>query len=187
MKTIIIPFDGFYESATMACIEPDLDQYRQDHNLPSVNDWQVVEGGFSKVAEEWVRVYKQWLESEFNLKLESLSFESLSMPKVYNFTTDRIFCNISDDDILKLHSFALKNHLDYATVKDKFGSRDGFHSFYDDFLTEWQTKPVLDWDHNELSILFPEYDSNGEPLNYFELWENDPCNGFFYDIVEFVE
>lgn len=190
MKTIIIPFDGFYESVTMAFIEQDIEsenQYRQENNLPLISDWQVVIGGFSTVAKEWVRVYKQWLKSEFDLELESLSFESLSMPKAYNFDTDIIFCNISDVDILKIHSFALKNHLDYATVKDKFGSRDGFHSFYDEFLTDWNTKPVLDWDHNELSILFPEFDSNGEPLNYFELWENDLCNGFFYEIVEFVE
>ena len=189
MKTCIIPFDGFYESITMSLLEPDLDsenQNQREEGLPEIIDWEVIDCGFYNVAKEWVKSYRNWLESEFNLKLESLQFESLSSPREYNFTTDRIFCNISDEDIVKLHEFALKHHLDHATVQDAFASRDGFHSFYDDFVNEWSNKPVLDWDHNELTILFPTSDSEGEDFNYYDIWEDSLCNGFFFTQIEFI-
>lgn len=41
-------------------------------------------------------------------------------------------------------------------------------SFYDEFCEDWETKPVEEWDHNELSVLLPDFDSA------FEVWE-DPA------------
>jgi len=183
-KLIIIPFDGFYHSITdmyiddVVTLEHDYIKDELGLELPEkFYDYQVK--SFEVIARRYVEEYKDWLKSEHGLTLDSLTFESLNSPREYNFTTDRIFCELSTDDIRKLHAFALLGAIDKA-IDETFKSRDGFSSFYDDFVDEWRTKPVLDWDHNELAVLLPT------PDNYGDVWEAAFCNGFFDDQIEWA-
>lgn len=188
MKTIIIPFDGFYESITASLLELDIELENSgiDPNQPLIVDYELADGCFCNVAKKWADIYKDWLKNEHGLTLESLTFERLESPREYNFTTDRIFCYISDDDIVKLHKWALSVFVDHSVIQDRFSSKDGFHSFYDDFVHEWRTKPVLEWDYNELAVLMPTMDGTCNDLNYWVLWEPTLCNGFFYKQIELI-
>lgn len=182
MKRIKIPFDGFYESITDSFLDGEIEsevEYREQEKMPAYTDFSF---DFKGLASEYVSAFKSYLESEHGLKLESLEFESLIMPKEYNFTTDIIYCSVSDEDIQKLYHFAklpLSQNLQ-EKINERFKSRDGFASFYEDFVDEWETKPILEWDHNELSVLFPEPD-------YYELWDTPRSNGVFQNHIPFTE
>ena len=94
----------------------------------------------------------------------------MTSPREYNFTTDRIFANVSLDDIKKLFAARLSQwgiESLQESIDNEFKSRSGFSSFYDDFCTEWQDKPIENWDCNELSILFTK-DFN----EFYMYWDN---------------
>ena len=84
-----------------------------------------------------------------------LKFESISSPREYNFTTDRLFCYIPCDVVERLFAAsAADGHSNLlAVIKDRFTSYDGFLSHYDNELEPWLAKPLADWDHNELCTL----------------------------------
>jgi hypothetical protein len=142
--------------------------------------WDYQVKSYNAIARQYVLEYKDWLKKEHDLTLDSLTFESLNSPKEYNFVTDRIFCELSIFDIEKLHKFAIDNEiLTQKTIDGRFKSRDGFASFYDEFCIDWKTKPVLEWDCNELAILLPEPDC------YTRVWGDD-TGCFFWDQIEWA-
>ncbi len=179
MKEIIIPFDGFYESITDSLIDDviELETYnREEDNQPPFDHFVV---NFEAIASAYVSRFTTYLKDEYELDIQ-LTFKDLKMPKEYNFTTDLICCEIDEQNLIKLHAWALDNINLQKAVYDMFSSRDGFVSFYTEFVEEWQTKPVLQWDHNELTVLFPEID-------FMQVWQCDNGNEVFYNNVHFIE
>lgn len=84
-----------------------------------------------------------------------LKFESLQSPREYNFTTDRIFCHVPLKTVRAMFkASAAEDHKRLcARIAERFTSYDGFHSFYRTELNAWLSKPVRDWDHNEVATL----------------------------------
>lgn len=84
-----------------------------------------------------------------------LKFEVMTSPRFYNFETDRIFAFIPQASVRRL--FALSKADGHATlagiIGGRFTSYDGFASSYPNGLAAWLSKPVRDWDHNEVSTL----------------------------------
>ena len=84
-----------------------------------------------------------------------LEFEELTRPKFYNFETDRIFARIPTGVVDRLFSIAVADG--FKTLKtviaERFTSRSGFRSHYNNELDAWLDKPLHDWDHNELETL----------------------------------
>ena len=86
----------------------------------------------------------------------SLKYESMSSPREYNFTTDRLFA------FGRLQAFRVMLRLarrpEYrdawaAIVSDRHSSRDGFISFYDSDAESWGAD-IREYDHNQLATLF---------------------------------
>ena len=156
-----IPFAGFYESvfsAELDNVEEQNAEYMAEEN-PKIHAKDYAEifyycmdygAAFRQIAAEYAVAFNEYIKDEFDLDLD-LKFEGLESPKEYNFTTDRIFCHISDEAILKLHA-AVPEEVMAAEVKARFTSRDGFISFYNGDYTRWDKDPTT-WDHNELSTL----------------------------------
>jgi hypothetical protein len=132
------------------------------------------------VHRAYARYYAQAFAHEFTLP--SLQFESLQSPREYNFSTDRIFCEISADDVDKMLDTVLLVDL-VAMVRELFTSRDGFISFYSPDLKEWGLSST--WDHNQVGALLLVYvehisgESWGSSNQEYDLMESAQCNGYF--------
>lgn len=83
------------------------------------------------------------------------TFDEMVSPREYNFGTDRVFAHIPVTAIRRM--FRLSRAEKHATLAEiiarRFTSRDGFSSFYPSDLASWLSRPVTDWDHNELGTL----------------------------------
>jgi hypothetical protein len=169
-----IPFTGFYNSDHDSLIESELEQMFSDQNgrpLPSAGDsWEHID--WRKVhlayAQEYAGQFFALLSDAAKIKIP-YKFVELNSPHSYNFTTDRIFCTVSQRTAWALYKLADKTALD-SLIHDKFTSYDGFMSYYDNSLTAWP-KNVLKWDANQIgtlveSVFFQFFDRKD-----FHAWE----------------
>lgn len=65
-------------------------------------------------------------------------YDKLKSPQYYNFTNDEIICNVTPKiEVIKEYIY---KHRDLFTqyLKDRFTSRDGFHSFTSNNFAEWE-------------------------------------------------
>lgn len=203
---IKLPFSGFYESVHDAeidrCIENAFD-YEGTGN-PEIPEDFYMKMDYSHIWPEYARLYCEWLEGKINEYLETENnplkntFKDLTSPKYYNFETDRLFAEISDQDILRLYDMTDRKILNQV-IEDRFTSRSGFSSFYHnslenegpDYKTTW-CKPVLEWDHNQLenlliaAILTALEKAKGwtSESKYFQEYHAFDDYGFIEDISE---
>ncbi len=163
-----IPFSGFYNTGYSDEIdekEKNEIEYMTEENEEDAAyglDQQDVLDVFMRhtkyrdaylaVAKEYVTSFNDYLKEEHGLEL-GLVFESMTSPKEYNFTTDRIFCHITEENAQKLFD-AVDIPALRKTIKDEFTSRSGFSSFYNNDLDDWMEKPLLEWDYNEIGTMF---------------------------------
>jgi hypothetical protein len=181
MKLTTIPFSGFYDSLHDSELDNAVNCSFMDDSDMEVNedlkykfmdsvDWRYVHIEYSKA-------YVQSFAKEFSIKLK---FESLVCPKEYNFTTDRIFCHITQKEALRLYKLIDKKILDKA-IYDNLTSCSGFHSSYPNTLKEWGN--VKTWDHNQIGTLIQCY-VNQESYNDFNHYEEfslmEDCSGNGY-------
>jgi len=181
-----IPFSGFYESLHSSAIDDSINQeFSDDQGIEnaelSYRAWDSMQWG--NVRNEYAKEYAKSFGHEFGIK--SLSFESMTSPREYNFSTDRIFCEIDYAELCCIiKTFDLKAFADY--VRERFTSRDGFISFYPAELSEWGK--VETWDHNQCGTALEFYaiqESGGEYDHWQEyaIMENSLCNGFMSELL----
>lgn len=84
-----------------------------------------------------------------------LQFVAIDSPRYYNFSTDRLICNISLTTLRRIFTLSRADgHARFAAeIRRRFTSRDGFISFYSNRLADWLEKPLADYDHNEAGTL----------------------------------
>ncbi len=188
-RLIVIPFSGFYESSHDSMIDQEIESLFQDdcgnvHDMPD-DFWYNYNGAEIRkaYAKDYTENFQDWLENECGIKIK-LEFESLQSPREYNFTTDRIFCYISKEDIAGLFQIADTEKLE-SIIKEEFTSRDGFSSSYSNLLLDWLEKPLMEWDHNELATLLrAAIETKGNPkMDDYELMEHSSCNGVISSLV----
>lgn len=152
-----IPFDGFYQSESMAQLEDDFHEFdvvqvgfTQDQMLEEVN-WK-------QVFEDFARLFAEKTQEELNdlgMNIE-FTFAELISPKEYNFETDVILVELPDLDTSALVLTAHKNC--YTTfkevVEDLFTPRSGFIPFYSNDPDRYKWGSPFEWDHNELYAAF---------------------------------
>lgn len=163
-----IPFSGFYESLHDSQIDDCVEGMFQDDSgnriFPELAERLFRSCDFHQVYEKYAADYTAAFAHEFGLK--SLVFESLSSPREYNFTTDRIFATIDESEVLDLlgrvdlDAFA-------AQVKERFTSYDGFMSFYSPDIGTWG--PPAEWDHNQVGTLLLAH-ANEQSNEDFDHW-----------------
>lgn len=150
---ISIPFGGFYDSIHSDNVERELyNGALTDHATGCTNNDRLSALAYDSI--NWRDLYidyaKEYVKA-FNNKFDlNLVFDELSSPKEYNFTTDRIFCEISLQQAQKLwdetDGLILKNY-----AQDMFTSCGGFISFYEPDFYLWG--PLHTWDCNQLNCL----------------------------------
>ena len=133
-KEFSLNFGGFYHSQHSENIDSNIEDYGYD--------WQQID--YKKTNINYCKAYLNKLSEELNI---NLSFISLDSPIEYNFTTDNIFCSISNEDFKALlNEYDTKDLFNYIEQHSK--SRAGFTSFYSGY------KEVKEDDEIFLQYLF---------------------------------
>jgi hypothetical protein len=165
---IKLPFQGFYESIHDMNIDDVIEREELSHD--SINT--------KAVRVDYSKLYAETLSGELSIPF---TFKELVSPRFYNYGTDCIYVDIEKSVLYKLF-----NEIDMDTlsqlVVDRFTSRDGFHSFYSNDLSEWGE--MYTWEQPQLNLILEVYIS--EQLDDdWEMWlMSDNCgNGYVQDIV----
>lgn len=213
MKKLLtaIYFSGFYETWHAQVFDDILDQECEylresyeasDDQIDALNDAVYMHGSYSSMYLDYAKIYakkyNQFFAETCNIDL-GLDFESMSSPKEYNFSTDRIFCHIPLDKLKAVYT-NIQDDILQSVLSDTFTSYDGFISFYSNVLDDWKEKPLEEYDHNEIQTLLDAYlvqrlmagDSTltydkacqkmKESLEAHSLMESEMCNGVFDNI-----
>ena len=150
-----IPFSGFYNSLHDCALDDAVEYMFADQDGCSYNHKlarRVYDGcNWRGVREAYAKDYAESFAHEFGIEL---TFDSLDSPRFYNFTTDRIFCNLPINEAERLLDELPYGALD-DVAKDQFTSRDGFSSFYSPKVEDWGD--LSTWDHNQLGALVQAY------------------------------
>lgn len=179
MRSIKLPFPGFYESSLTSALdceeEQECDNFAEKESSPyevetyvadealrlsakdfaeiffDVTDYGVA---YQQIARDYLEVFALTFKEEFGFPLDA-KYEEMTSPREYNFTTDRLFALIPEEVVQKL--FDLSKSEDHvrlaAKIKKECTSYDGFFSYYSNDLAVWLEKPLEDWDHNELEVM----------------------------------
>jgi hypothetical protein len=190
-RSIQLPFCGFYESDASHMIDQEIEQAFSDENGDCLNvpeetyfkkeyciDNKAIE---IELVKAYVDAYEAQYESETGILLNA-TFEEMTSPREYNFSTDRVFITVPLATVKKLYAQSRKDkHVELAKViKDQCTIYSGFISFYSNDLTDWLAKGFLAWDHNELKILLQavlNIHNSEADFNMCDLLESWTCNG----------
>lgn len=161
-QSIIIPFQGFYNSWYSDAIDREQEQFceyevsenrvRADITESELNDllWYCADysAAYLEIAKKYVDAFQDYINEETgeNIRLE---FETMTSPKYYNFTTDRIFCFIHPDDLARMFEEVKASPEFKDTIEARHKSRSGFISYYAHDLETWLLKDISEYDHNE--------------------------------------
>ena len=107
-----------------------------------------------------------------------MKFKDLERPRFYNHGSDKIFVEVPIVQLYELYVQFSNDDFAQELINRRFKSRPGFASFYDSFCDNWRTKPLGNWDHNELAVLF---DDLGIDDHY--LYEDMNCNGELLELI----
>tara|TARA_R110000744_G_scaffold54776_2_gene116127 strand:+ start:7 stop:522 length:516 start_codon:yes stop_codon:yes gene_type:complete len=146
-------FGGFYHSEHSDNIDSREEMYGYN--------WEEVD--YKETHLNYSYAYLNKLSEELEI---DLTFIQLDSPREYNFTTDKIFCSISDKDFKSLLSTYDTKEL-YNYIEEHSKSRDGFSSFYSGYKAVKEEKDIF------LQYLF----------NYVLQYENF----YFYDLEFEIE
>ena len=178
-----IPFEGFYNSFISADIENEIDsltQYYSESYELNDNDEQLLSNSFlsvnnnnfyNEICKDYVSFYIDKLNErikDFTLKGTYKCFISR---REYNFETDRVFIEIEENHCIDFIEHIIKNYkkeLD-KKIKERFTSRSGFISFYENNLESW-TNNYKEWDCIMIGTCFELFNLEEEDI-YFSLRE----------------
>jgi hypothetical protein len=154
---VLIPFAGFYNSWHDANIDGALEQMLSDSSGNQIEGLteHACRGNFSPAFDAYAKAYAEAFLEEFEL---GGTFESISYPREYNFTTDRIFCDIPEQTMQRLLREVPRPALDKCAVA-WFKSRSGFMSHYSHHVDTWGD--IEGWDHNQLGCLLEAHVGEG--------------------------
>ena len=164
-KNILIPFVGFYESIASDKVEGiifqdfiferGIKENKETGWLDKPDDmtdeeqtefWDVYYP--SKVEEVRKGVITDYIE-HFNSELGiNAVFESLSSPQYYNYTTDRLFVDVPEEELIKLYNGINKKIL-AEMIHERHTSIPGFTSYYENDITDPSWQDPAQYDHNQ--------------------------------------
>jgi len=139
IETLAPGFSGFYNSIWEFdddAINVDIAEQREERGLDELSDY-TLDIDYKRyrvdVAKQYCKVTSKLLDDY----IESMTFKELESPREYNFTTDKIVCDVTiDTDKISAWCEDNKDELsEYIT--QRFTSRDGFCSFFSNDINEW--------------------------------------------------
>jgi hypothetical protein len=154
MKTILPFFPGFYNSNFDSYFDLEVEQELEDKNLEykDIEHRLDYRRGRLMMAQAIVKVFNK--ESKLNL-----SFKELVSPREYNFTNDKIICEISKEEFLKCREEVLlpeNQEFLIEVIRKFFTSRDGFIPFYSNEIEDW-TEEKDEYDSVEALTILTAY------------------------------
>ena len=144
MKTIQLEinfplFEGFY------CSQLDLAGHIEvgEGDYYCMNEEQFDEIDWNKTNENVSKFYLNYFKDELSdffksIGVLSLEFIKVDSPKYYNYSTDKLVCNIEIDKDVFVHELRKYDFDNWEQfLKNNFTSYDGFISFYPNDPNEW--------------------------------------------------
>lgn len=176
-----IPFAGFYQTQYDESLDQALESMFSDEcgdPVPELVSKAFDRINWQKVHLAYAQMYCDQFLGESGIKAR---YESMESPKEYNFTTDRIFVEIEQDEAERLFAEVDKTLLQ-SIAASRFTSYDGFISYYEPDFHAWGD--VAEWDHNQLGCLLTAYAENElDVSSEFALVEDANCNGWLDDML----
>lgn len=182
MMLAVIPFSGFYNSLHSSELDRALEMMFSGAS-GNPNDG-LVSRAFDLV--QWRSVHAAYAAhyaaafcEEFEIK--GAAFESMTSPREYNFTTDRVFITLPESEVTRILSVTPRATLD-DVAREMFTSRSGFISHYSPDVDSWG--PLEGWDHNQCFALLSAYVLHMRDGDAFDMWaeysimEDCSCNGY---------
>ena len=174
-------FSGFYESElynsdTLFCICENSEQ-----------EMDFVEGGWEQFQ---IEVCKKCVNNIMNLMedadaIEDITFVALNSPTYYNYTTDKLECDVECDlDAIKKYCYETEREAFNKYLQDNYTSCSGFVSFIENTVDKFQQKEDTDV---MLDFYILNHLPNGMGLTGPErLRENNACdaNETIYEFLE---
>lgn len=171
-KNILIPFVGFYESIASQkaediafhdyISEKDIKE-NAEGRLDIPDDMSEAEQSdfwdeyypakIKDIRESICKDYIEHLGNELGLKME---FESISSPRYYNYTTDRLFVDVPENELIDLYNKTDKKIL-AEMIKERHTSGPGFDSFYQNEITDQSWQDPGKYDHNQWQTVVEAY------------------------------
>jgi heme-degrading monooxygenase HmoA len=109
-----------------------------------------------ELAESWVQQLNHELSTEH--LAPTLTYESMTSPRFYNYETDRVFVHIPWTQMEAIYEYVKGTEAFKTIITERFTNRPGFHSFYSNDVEVWTKKePLTEWDHNELGAVLSAY------------------------------
>lgn len=110
-----------------------------------------------------------------------LKFAKLKSPSEYNFRTDRIVATMPTRTARKLFDLSKREGHERLTeaICDWFTPYDGFAPYYSNTIDDWISKPVANWDKNELCVLLDAFtDGDIDEDIYSDIADSAACKAF---------
>jgi hypothetical protein len=187
-----IPFSGFYESMHDHAIDDVLEQMVSDSSgcHPASerisNDlWMHFNTPMVEYTKAFVECFQTLFNAETGLQVR-FKWESVSSPREYNFTTDRIFAEVRLMDVRAMFAKVDRAILD-KTAAARFTSCSGFISHYSPTVEDWGK--LSEWDHNQVGTLVEalvsQFLSTDWEWNVIEDWNgNGELDNWVYDAMD---
>lgn len=175
----VIPFSGFYCSAHDSDVDYALDQYFQDDHGDPISG--LIERAWDHINWTAARtLYAKAYAENFAIALKiRATFESMTSPREYNFTTDRIFMTISQREVYRIRRETPPGLLAEVAAEmfTSRSSRSGFSSYYEPDVKTWGA--LKTWDYSQLLALMTAYARHelGDDWSERDLMEYEHCNG----------
>lgn len=150
-----MPFSGFYETCHREALRDRFDVGENSDPKENEAEWQKRWDEYclhhKENEQDYCREYVRQFSKMVGIGLE---YKDLVSPKEYNFSTDRIFAEISASDVKELKRMADPERM-RALVKLSFTSCDGFSSFYSNDYGQWlkDEEAGKPFDHNQVGTL----------------------------------
>ena len=187
-RVTTIPFSGFYntlhdDALHQAVTDMFTDRASGNHvftGLAERTDWEC---HWQNVMQSYAEEYAEQFAREFGVF--TMRFESMQSPKYYNFTTDRIFCEVDLEELIWIRTL-VPDEILAEVAAEQFTSRDGFISFYSPKVADWGD--LESWDYNQLGALMIAMvrHEKGEGLDQWheiDLMDDARMNGHLDDMI----
>lgn len=165
LVTATIPFAGFYDSMYSyeidSTIERETENYSERFNL-SESERDTLESGYLEkghgdflqgIAKDYSEGFLFEVERETGLELKA-RFEIMESPREYNFRGDTLFIQMPEKQALAFVQYVISKHKEELEelIRQRFTSRSGFISFYENTLEAWGDPSG--WDYNQIGTCF---------------------------------
>ena len=188
IETIAPGFSGFYNSIwdfDYDYVVTDINELREEKELEPI-DSDIIDIDFTS--------YKNYIGKEYCKALTlnildkqsilMVEFKEIDSPREYNFTTDKIVCDVTIDTG-KVSEWVKANREDLAKyVHERFMPRDGFMPFYSNDIDVWDevTTGFTNFDFEDgwvyingiIEVMFNE--CNDEEMNIYSDIEKNYCD-----------